>query len=138
MNWKEISHEDGHVLVEYANGLRLNIRYSDLIERNDPDRVVSANPVAPSNEPTARVASFRYHFKLGQVLPEHAHDESSLHDVLVEQGKVIVRKETGDVAAREGDRITLKIGERHSIEAITDAVTLHTLVDHLPSRIGNT
>jgi quercetin dioxygenase-like cupin family protein len=125
MSWKELSHEDGHVLVEYGDGSRLNVRYVDLIARHDP-----CGPVLePSTGgPAISIAATRYRFRAGDLLPSHEHSIETLHDIFVESGEVLVMKDSGEVRATEGQRVHLGVGEKHAIKAITDATTLHTIL----------
>lgn len=128
MNWKELAHEDGHVLIEYADGSRLNISYNHLIEMHDPEKKaqISVEPLGPQASPF----SMLYRYKKGAVLSEHSHDEMTLHDVYVFSGRVIVHRAIGgDVEACEGDMVNIAVGERHSIEALEESATIHTLVN---------
>jgi quercetin dioxygenase-like cupin family protein len=132
MSWKEISHEDGHVLVEYANGSKLNIRYDHLIEMSDPDRVVPQSPVGAGSGLSVKAIATQYTFAKGAVLSEHTHEEATTHDVVVAKGMVVVHLPDRNVDAylSAGERLVIKPGERHSIEALEDSVTVHTLVNH--------
>jgi hypothetical protein len=122
-----MGYADGHLLVEYADGQRLNVPVADLVARYDPNRTGPAPSPSPAGVPCAAVGATRYRFAAGDVLAEHAHDAASLHDIYVERGRVVVRCNDGEVLGLPGDRFFIEADELHSVEALEDSVTLHTL-----------
>ena len=130
MTWKVLGYEDGHLLVEYAGGTRLNVRVDHAIDAADPDRVPTA-PAAgiPTTEGRPKIVGLLYRFDEGDVLAEHSHGEADLHRICVAKGRVLVRKESGDVEAKENDVVTIALGEKHSVEPVeTPSFTFHPLV----------
>jgi quercetin dioxygenase-like cupin family protein len=128
MSWKELEHpEPGVSLVEFANGTKLNINYGHVIDHHDPD-YKRPTPAVSDEVPTITPVSMLYKFKKGAVLSEHQHDKATLHDIQVIKGRVLVRRESGDVELVRGDVVDIAEGEKHSIEALEPSVTLHTLL----------
>jgi quercetin dioxygenase-like cupin family protein len=134
MTHKVLGYDDGHLLVEYTNGQRFNVRVDHIIAEADPDRPPPQfqNRAASQVEghPTAKIAGTRYTFNKGDVLPEHEHDASTLHDIKVVSGRVkVMREKSGDTTAKAGDLVVIQVGEKHSVIALEDSVTVHTLLN---------
>lgn len=91
-------------------------------------KVDVVSPTHPMG-PAPRILTVAYHFAKGETLAEHAHERDALHDIKLISGHVIVHKESGDVDALPGEVVNVKVGEKHSIEALEPSVTHHTLIN---------
>jgi len=120
MSWRIIEHTDDHICVEFSDGNRLNYSVQDLVERrlytNAPDKIGGG----------MQIAGMAYRFDAGGVLPPHTHDTpETLHTIECVQGRVLVRREQGDILLAAGEKADIKLGEKHSVEALEPSKTVH-------------
>jgi quercetin dioxygenase-like cupin family protein len=122
MTWKIIEHTDDHICVMFADGSCLNYNVRALIE---PPQKTNSDPLeAGASGP--RFGGIAYRFNAGAVLPTHTHDTpETLHTIECVQGRVLVRREQGDVTLAAGEQADIKLGERHSVEALEPSKTVH-------------
>jgi quercetin dioxygenase-like cupin family protein len=127
VTWRivEVTSPD-HVLVAFERDGRealLNIRVARDIE-------AALAPPAAIEEPSTggpRPAGVFYRFKAGEKLAWHSHAAATLHDVRVLSGHVLLRKASGDVELGPGEVGSIGVDERHEVEALETAETLHVL-----------
>lgn len=123
--WKIVAHEDRRVVVEiegHPTAVYFNL-----------DSLVQAFLAPPATviptQGNPRIGGTIYRFDKGDILAEHAHDGTDLHDVVVRKGSVLLRKESGDVVLQTGDTGFVSVGERHSVEGLEDGTeTIHELI----------
>ena len=56
--------------------------------------------------------------EIGDILPMHSHDESTIHITVVARGSFTIRGESWEMIGKAGDVIDWKVGQRHELIAL--------------------
>ena len=70
-----------------------------------------------------------YYFnKIGDVLPEHTHDENSNHITIVTNGKIRAFNDVWSQEASAGEILDFQAGQPHAIEALEDNTKIYNIL----------